>query len=74
MPRTIDQLTQDAKNATTNKDIYAIAVKVYDIGGPSAVYDLAVALDWKSWSACEPCEDDNVPMIDRACMVCGSKI
>ena len=52
----------------------AVASLLYESkpGGAPAVRDLARALRWEEHGPCEPCEDENVPMLDGCCMICGS--
>lgn len=55
--------------------IDATAVLVYQSkpGGVYAVRELANLLQWEEYGPCEPCEDDEVPMLDGSCMICGTK-
>lgn len=51
---------------------YEKAVKLYEDGGASAVYEYAKEIGIDEWSTCEPCETDTPDCEDNICLVCGS--
>lgn len=56
-----------------NDNQYEEAVKIYEKGGPSAVYDYARKIGVDEWSLCDPCEEETPDCYDGACLVCGSQ-
>lgn len=55
----------------TNKQ-YKKAVKLYEDGGATAVYDYAKEIGIDEWSTCEPCEAETPDCKSKCCLVCGS--
>jgi hypothetical protein len=51
-----------------------LAADIYEEGGQSAVIDAARAgvLRVDTWGPCEPCDDDQSPIADGCCLVCGT--
>lgn len=56
-----------------SQDQYEFCGHLYDIAGPTAVYDYAKNNRIDSWSPCEPCDTDTPDTHDDCCLVCGSK-
>jgi len=51
---------------------YEKAVKLYEDGGATAVYDYAKDIGIDEWSICFACETDTPDCKDGSCLVCGS--
>ena len=58
---------------TLNHRDIKIAQHLYELSGPTAVYDYANRRKWQHWRYCAGC-DAVTPVVNEVCLVCSSAV